>query len=640
MPQVDELRRRAREAESAGDFRAALERYREALDAQRRQGDQDGRETGLLLRIGDLHARLDDRRPALEAYYEASERYARQGLVPNAIAVCSKILRLYPEETRACRLLAEHQLEMGLAADARSSLLRGLEAARAHEVEPERDGAAGPREPGDEGRAEGEAVAGGEAEAVEDAARRWLRREADQEVCLGLAALLRHQGRTDEAVELLRRVWEERTGLRKPAGAIEARARKIDPSVDFAAWTPMWPPSPAVPGEEAAGARDRPESGGGVEAGGRTPEATRGRGDEAPATGTVPTGEGGPAARPTESAGLAAGDEGGEEERHFVRRYEGRDRSPRRSGGGEPEAGAPVRLRTAASGASEAGEDAPPGGWTGNGGGGTEAAERGRAAPRDDTGPSPTSAGRPAAEAGRAEELARGLEVLEELIELAPSDLGLRRRKAAYARRMGDPELLGDALLGLADALAEAGHRRGAWLVYEGVLERLRPGSGRAGSGLEALRAEDPACEPSPPGALPADEARPAGRRDPDADFRRRLTAALRDVPRALTHLHAAAEAVAALGADETVPAVAHLRLARHLLLRDRPAEAVQHLETALDRGARGEEAADALFHLGRALSRSGDREAASARFRELAEIDRGVAVARSVLSAEAGPEA
>lgn len=62
-----------------------------------------------------------------------------------------------------------------------------------------------------------------------------------------------------------------------------------------------------------------------------------------------------------------------------------------------------------------------------------------------------------APDAARREELRRGLEVLEELVRLAPEDPALRLRKVAYARALEDDSLLEEALLELGAVLERTG---------------------------------------------------------------------------------------------------------------------------------------------------------------------------------------
>lgn len=121
MESASQLKSRARRRESAGDFREALELYERAL---RRSGDDPDAmpDPTLQLRIADLHYRLGKEAVALSEYERAAELYRELGLMINAIAVWKKVARVYEDSPDPHRRLAELQLAMGLAADARSSL--------------------------------------------------------------------------------------------------------------------------------------------------------------------------------------------------------------------------------------------------------------------------------------------------------------------------------------------------------------------------------------------------------------------------------------------------------------------------------------------------------------------------------------
>ena len=230
MPDVEELKSRARRAEAAGDYRLALEAYRNALERERETTHADMMDPALRLRVGDLHFRLGEPDRALDAYLRASELYTEQGLIPNAIAVCNKVLGVYPDHVDTHRRLADLQLKIGLTADARNNLLRYME----------------------------EAVDRGRSAAAREAGRAFLEEEPDQQVAVAVAEMLAAEGRDERALSVLRRVWEVRTGLRQPAGRIEAFARQLDPDADLSEWTPVWPPPRRGP-EEPAGDGEREE---------------------------------------------------------------------------------------------------------------------------------------------------------------------------------------------------------------------------------------------------------------------------------------------------------------------------------------------------------------------------------------------
>lgn len=430
-----------------------------------------------------------------------------------------------------------------------------------------------------------------------------LEADPDQEVAVRTARLLDRAERADEALDVLRKTWERRTGRRLPAGEIERAARRLDPDADLASWTPEWPPM----GEDGETA-DRVA--GTVEAAEPAADARAGDGRDGgrrPAGREAPRAEGEGRGRPGDEP-ADGGDDPEESDstpsRRFVRRYE------RERGGDGAEEGPPGRLVDPREGTTAGSGDA--GGDGGDSGDGADGVGLRRdpldpADGRDAAGSAPPAA-------NGAGDLRRGLEVLEDLLELSPRDRRLRRRKVRYARRLEDPGLLEEALVELGDLLEEEGARRGALLLYEEAGARGETVSPEAVSG-------------------PAGDSSPA--EDVDEGFRRRLSEALEHAPRELERLQAAGmEALGAEGAG-AVPWRAHRELGRFLLLRGRPDEAARHLAAARDRApAGGDEAADVLYDLGLAYRRAGRDREARACFRRLAERDPGFAVAWEALSA------
>ncbi len=207
MSSVDELRIEARRAEADGDFARATRLYMRAISQV--QAEDVMPDPGLLVRVGDLEYRQDDPEAALTYYRRAAEEYSDQGLVTNAVAVCNKVLRVFPDEYEFYAVLADLHLDIGLTADARGHILRFDQAA------PELD------DPGP----------------VLDALRSFLEREPDQEVALRLVARLEERGRRDEALEVLEEVWRERTREELEVEALHQKAKELDPDVDFEAWS-------------------------------------------------------------------------------------------------------------------------------------------------------------------------------------------------------------------------------------------------------------------------------------------------------------------------------------------------------------------------------------------------------------------
>lgn len=207
MSSVDDLRIEARRAEADGNFARATRLYLRAIS--RVQAEETMPDPGLLVRVGDLEYRQNDPEAALAYYRRAADEYSQQGLVTNAVAVCNKVLRVFPDEYEFHRTLAELHLDMGLTADARGHVLRFEGAA------PELD----------------------DPEPVLDALRSFVSREPDQEVALRLVARLEERGRRDEALEVLEGVWRERIREDLEVEALHQKAMELHPDVDLEAWS-------------------------------------------------------------------------------------------------------------------------------------------------------------------------------------------------------------------------------------------------------------------------------------------------------------------------------------------------------------------------------------------------------------------
>lgn len=574
MPDVDDPESRPPPPESAGELREALERCRRALRLEPGERDPDLRDSALHLRIAGLHARLDRPEDAREAYRRA-ERSARG-----------------------------------------------------------------------EGRPLG------------------------QEPCVEVARLLGEAGHTGSALDLLRTAWETRTGERRPAGRIEGAACRLDPGADLSEWTPRWPERGedargAAPGAPRPGA-NRPVLAPGTDAGAGDGAPGGAGGAEPAGDGPGSEGDGGERARPAprrrpggEAAGRAAPPEEppvpgeaasrpttGDVSRHFARSYP--DRVAHALGEAPPSrASRPVRLRPPQTGGEEDAGDgagppaAPPeeapapsasGPLPGPApplptepeGGPPAGPDAGRemppATPRPPTGPDEGDA-----RAG----LRRGLQVVDEMLELAPDDLRLLGRRVAYARRLEDREALADSLVRMADALRREASLRGAHLLLDTVLHRVDPGREEAAALLRRVRGEWEAA--GRPAAPPGDGGAGAPRQE---GIRAELTRALDEIPRELEHLYRAIRHANAGGPGDGASSWrARGRFGRYLLARGRPREAVPHLEAARAGAPQEtEEHLDLLYLTGLAHLRAGRPGEAGSRFRRLAGRDDGFATARGVL--------
>lgn len=216
MAKIDELKSEARRAEARGALDRATRLYLRAISAA--EASDSLPDPGLQVRVGDLEHRQDDPEAALEHYRRAVELYADQGLLTNAVAVCNKILRIFPDRHECHARLAELHLDMGLTADARSHVLRFDELV---------DG-----EPGDGPGARPDEGAG----AVRHL-RSYLDRDPDQEVAVRLAARLEEHGEEEGALDVLEEVARRRLLEGQSTGTLEEKARALDPDVDTDSWT-------------------------------------------------------------------------------------------------------------------------------------------------------------------------------------------------------------------------------------------------------------------------------------------------------------------------------------------------------------------------------------------------------------------
>ncbi|MBI5903229.1 MAG: cyclic nucleotide-binding domain-containing protein [Deltaproteobacteria bacterium] len=81
--------------------------YREALSAYgeiRSRGPKDPR---ILLRMGDIHRRLEDLAGAVDRYKEAAESFAKLGFTIKAVAVCKMIMNIDPSREDVQQRLSE-----------------------------------------------------------------------------------------------------------------------------------------------------------------------------------------------------------------------------------------------------------------------------------------------------------------------------------------------------------------------------------------------------------------------------------------------------------------------------------------------------------------------------------------------------
>lgn len=756
MADANQFKIEARRKEASGDYAAASQLYQRALSAM--EANDSLPDPSLLVRVADLEYRQDERASALGYYHRAVEDYAEQGLITNAIAVCNKILRVFPDEITCYRRLADLHMDVGLVAEARQNMLRFVD----------------------------QAWEEGKTDPAIEAMEELLARSPDQEIALKLATTLARLDRQEDALEVLARVWRERTRADADVEALERKARDLDPDVDLDEWLPpsgedeepglagaesFVSDEPAPVEEEAPVdepvAEEPAAEPAAAEAGVEEPapaerevpieepaaeapepaEATPPEADVAPEPAAGDTAEEPPAPSPLDElaaaaeglAGLGsseppppapeerpggaseererredeeraavaasgpaiapnrlaqAGEDAGEvelvasfpdwfTEMTSTRPSNGSSPAPAASstersdpweekamdeldelearaettaadegtGFGSPEPGAGLDASEGRP-AGEAG-GRPPGhgepGGTGAPaeprGGAPEAEPRGTAGVEPGTGgPSgqrdAAGAGGPEPEArrngaesgpdegglGEKEELRRGLELLDDLLEVDPDNTDLKERKVRYARRLGDREVLVDAFLDLADAMAERGSRRGARLLYDKVLE-LDEGNQRAEAGLGRLDRGELEQKRQTGKRAGAAHAEPRDPSPEEQEARRhlgmRLWTEFEKAVQEMPWLHAATQTYQATRPEAAPPVEAFEMLAHYLISRDRCREAAEILEQAIRVADRSdEEIADALYYLGLAHERLGETDRAADYYRRLAAVD------------------
>lgn len=275
---------------------------------------------------------------------------------------------------------------------------------------------------------------------------------------------------------------------------------------------------------------------------------------------------------------------------------------------------------------------APPSGPTG------EASGPAGGTPAVSGAASPGQGGGDDEELGEEAELRRGLELLNELLEVDPDNTDLMERKVRYARRLGDDETLVSAYLDLADGMAEEDSRRGARLLYDRVLQ-VDPGNQRAETGLARLERgelEEKRQAGQRAGTAAADRAPSPEETEARRDLGTRLWSEVETAVREMPWLHAATQAYRGAGSEAAAPVEAFEMLGRHLISRDRNREAAETLEKAVRLAERrDEDTADALYYLGRAHERLGEREKAADCYRRLDQVDPRFASVRAWLPEE-----
>ncbi len=725
MAKVSELKTEARREEAAGNHRRAIQLYLRALE-EGRSAEYSTPDPGLSVRIADLNFREGEPGRAIEYYRQAAELYAEQGLITNAIAVCNKILRVFPYEIECYRTMARLHLEVGLVAEARKNLLHYVDTVSER----------------------------GEPRAARVAMRDFLERAPDEEVAERLARSLQDEGYAKEAVNALRDVWFRRADRGESNAELETRIRDLLPGEEPADWEPgdeaedlsepadvedaieaalrepepeaeseseledagqpevsavSWLDEPAAEEEFAAEWEPEPDESAFPEVQVYRYEVSRefaarqgeAADEEEPAAALEPQEEAEAEEEPAReeewaevwperlelvgqyrelmSRARSLATEFGREPPAWSRAVESETMEPEAatrpaSSFPEVESGGAMseqtedRNGTWDSGADtsghsgSSGEDSFGSGWepwpthepetaetepetmeedmsvieTSEAEASTteveesaepfaaEPAVAGAAETSHSNGHAPSaSAGRgEGAELGERAELRRGLELLDELLELSPDNMDLRRRKVAYARRLADPGTLSDAYLALAEGLAERGSRRSARILYEQVLS-LDEENDTAQTGLARLDAVE-LQEKRRRGGQEADlPSAGAADREARKALGERLWTEFEMTIRELPWLHAATQSFQAVGPDRQPALETFQMMAHYFMARGRYDQAAEVLSAALDLSdRRDEELVDVLYYLGVARRRLGEDAAADELFERVARVD------------------
>ena len=123
---LDKLKESARKFEQGGQWRQAIDVYKKAL-REFEEGGEGVLDPSLYNRIGDLEMKDGDSSAAIRAYEQASDLYTEQGFFNNAIALCSKILRVNPARSATYLRLAQLNARKNFVGEAKRNLAEYLE---------------------------------------------------------------------------------------------------------------------------------------------------------------------------------------------------------------------------------------------------------------------------------------------------------------------------------------------------------------------------------------------------------------------------------------------------------------------------------------------------------------------------------
>jgi tetratricopeptide (TPR) repeat protein len=200
---IDALKEKARRHERDEEWKEALALYLRAIEQLDGQGEPD---VAVFNRAADLEVRLGQVETALDHYNRAIDLYLDADLPNNAIAICRKIVRHFPEEVEVFRRMGHIRAVQGFTVDARQHYLTYAELLQSR---------------------------GGADEALAALEELVERVPSDWETRLLLAEGLLKHDRTEEAVAQLVAAWERlmRDGETDRAEALRGRIEELDPDV-------------------------------------------------------------------------------------------------------------------------------------------------------------------------------------------------------------------------------------------------------------------------------------------------------------------------------------------------------------------------------------------------------------------------
>ena len=117
---IEELKEKARNHEQREEWHSALDLYGAAL---RHQDQEEAPDISLYNRVGDIQTRLGQPNSAVEHYVKAIDLYLEAELPNNAIAICKKVLRNFPERNVFFRRMGQIRAGQGFLPDAKQNFL-------------------------------------------------------------------------------------------------------------------------------------------------------------------------------------------------------------------------------------------------------------------------------------------------------------------------------------------------------------------------------------------------------------------------------------------------------------------------------------------------------------------------------------